>query len=357
LGNNHVIYPSLNQATYERLIRNACATYVDEVQASSGLRFTLDDTVYSGIYANAVFPAQGTRPLFSSVHAILSAPLVSAVLWALEHGLGTDAQLMVSLNVNTQRLHVQCKQGQCDSLQTSYAVPLDLNQLKQRASADFRALLAVHEAGHGLIYGRLFGHAPQEVKINVASFEGGYNSYVRMKTVSQQNCLDRICVSLAGRAAEALVFGDSACTTGSESDFKSATAVAAQYVRSYGFGSRLSRTDVTHEMNQEVNTDIQPSNVEIEALLVQEYARAQAVLKTDVALLMQITHILLADGHIAKEHIAQLLGVPVAQDDQMLVPYAQQLEIFALQNDLLGRLRQTSGRPVGQGGELAIAKV
>ncbi len=352
LGNNHVIYPSLNQATYERLIRNTCGSYVDEVQASSGLRFTLDDTVYTGIYANAVFPAQGTRPLFSSVHAILSAPLVSAVLWALENGLGTDAQLDVSLDANNQRLQVQC-----DMLRTSYAVPLDLNQLKQRASADFRALLAVHEAGHGLVYGRFFGHAPQEVKINVASFEGGYNSYVRMKTVSQQNCLDRICVSLAGRAAEALVFGDSACTTGSESDLKSATAVAARYVRSYGFGSRLSRTDVTHEMNEDVNTDIQPSNQEIEALLLQEYARAQAVLKTDVALLMQITHILLADGHIAKEHIAQLLGVPVAQDDQMLVPYAQQLEIFALQNDLLRRLGQAGGRSVSQGGELAIAEI
>ncbi len=32
LGNNHVIYPSLSQGTYERLIRNACATYVDEVR-------------------------------------------------------------------------------------------------------------------------------------------------------------------------------------------------------------------------------------------------------------------------------------------------------------------------------------
>ena len=30
------------------------------------------------LYANAVFPAQGTRPLFSSVHAILSANLVNA---------------------------------------------------------------------------------------------------------------------------------------------------------------------------------------------------------------------------------------------------------------------------------------
>ncbi len=62
-----------------------------------------------------------------------------------------------------------------------FPVVLELNRLKQRANADFRALLAVHEAGHGLVYALLFGRAPQEIRINVASFEGGYNSYVKRK--------------------------------------------------------------------------------------------------------------------------------------------------------------------------------
>jgi SpoVK/Ycf46/Vps4 family AAA+-type ATPase len=334
LGNNHVIYPSLSQATYERLIRNACATYVDEVQASSGLCFALDESVYAGIYANAVFPAQGTRPLFSSIHAILSAPLVNATLWALELGITKRETLHIALNADAQSLLVSVGERT-----VAYPVPLDLNRLKQRASADFRALLAVHEAGHGLVYGLLFGHAPQEVKINVASFEGGYNSYVRMKTVSQQNCLDRICVSLAGRAAEVLVFGENASTTGSESDFTSATALAARYVRNYGFGARLSRTDVTHEMNEHINTDVQPTNSEIEALMAQAYARAQDLLREHAGLLMTIVDELLAHGQIAKEKMAALLGVPVAQDDQMLVAYADQLKVFALQHELMTRVQ------------------
>ena len=337
LGNNHVIYPSLSQATYERLIRSTCANYVSEVQASSGLSFVLDESVYAGIYANAVFPAQGTRPLFSSIHAILSAPLVNATLWAIEHGATAGATLQVTLDAATQCLRITYDEH-CDQHSTAYPVPLDLNQLKQRASPDFRALLAVHEAGHGLAYGRLFGHAPQEVKINVASFEGGYNSYVRMKAESKQNCLDRICVGLAGRAAEALVFGDNACTTGSESDFKNATALAARYVRHFGFGSRLSRTDVTDSTEENLNTDVEPTNAEIEALLTQEYARAQALLKTDSALLLQIVDELLARGQVAKEKMAKLLGVRVAKEDQMLLPYAEQLKVFALQHDLMQRM-------------------
>lgn len=340
LGNNHVIYPSLSQATYERLISSTCARYASEMQASSGLSFELHESVYQGIYANAVFPAQGTRPLFSSIHAILSAPLVNAVLWAFEHGVPDGATLQVSLDTATQSLRISL--GQDGSPGIAYPVPLDLNQLKQRASPDFRALLAVHEAGHGLAYGRLFGHAPQEVKINVASFEGGYNSYVRLKAESRQSCLDRLCVGLAGRAAETLVFGEDASTTGSESDFKNATALAARFVRHFGFGNRLSRTDVTDSTDENLNTDVAPTNAEIEALLAQAYARAQALLKADSALLLRIVDELLAQGQVSKEKMAGLLGVGIATEEKMLMPYAEQLQVFSLQHGLMQRVSATA---------------
>ncbi|WP_431097979.1 AAA family ATPase [Polaromonas aquatica] len=335
LGNNHVIYPSLSQATYERLIRGTCARYVDEMRASAGLSFELDESVYQGIYANAVFPAQGTRPLFSSIHAILSAPLVNAVLWALEQDVPADSTLHVRLDATAQSLRVNL--GKEGGPSVAYLVPLELNQLKERAGPDFRALLAVHEAGHGLAYARLFGHAPQEVKINVASFEGGYNSYVRMKAESRQSCLDRICVGLAGRAAEALVFGDDACTTGSESDFKNATALAARFVRHFGFGNRLSRTDVTDSTEENLNTDVEPTNAGIEALLTQEYARAQGILKADSALLIRIVDKLLAHGQVTSEQMASLVGVAIAKGEEMLEPYAEQLQVFCLQHALVQR--------------------
>jgi len=337
LGNTHVIYPSLSQATYERLIRSTCARYVDEMRASAGLSFELDESVYAGIYANAVFPAQGTRPLFSSIHAILSAPLVNAVLWALEQGVPENATLHVALDAVAQSLRVSVGKGGEPCM--ACPVPLDLNEVKQRASPDFRALLAVHEAGHGLAYARLFGRAPQEMKINVASFEGGYNSYVRMKAESRQSCLDRICVSLAGRAAEALVFGEDACTTGSESDFKKATALASRFVRHFGFGSRLSRTDVTSDTNEHLNTDVEPTNAEIEALLAQAYARARELLAADSALLLRIVDELLAHGQLSKEKMAGLLGVGIAREERMLMPYAEQLQVFSLQHELMRRVR------------------
>ncbi len=217
-----------------------------------------------------------------------------------------------------------------------------MNRLKQRANPDFRALLAVHEAGHGLLYGVLFGHAPQEIKINVASFDGGYNSYQSLRSESRRNCLDAICVSLGGRAAEAMVFGEDACTTGAEHDLKQATAEAAQFVRHYGFAGRLSRTDVTQDMDDNLNTDTMPTNEAIETLLQTQYARAASLLQEHSAVFLRITQALTERGEVSKQELSQWLGLPVAAEPSVLESYADHLAAFAQRHTALGSIGRNS---------------
>lgn len=324
LGNNHVIYPSFSKAVYQKLIASASQQYAAEIEAASGLRFEITVPVLAVIYANAVFPAQGTRPLFSSVHAILSAPLVDAALWAL--GLGMLPGTCISVGLQPGNAALRMSSGRH---QAHYPIALDLDHIKQRANADFRALLAVHEAGHGLVYALLFRRAPQEVKINLASFEGGYNSFSRLKADSRQNCLDMLCVGLAGRAAEVHVFGSEASTTGAEQDLKQATAEAAQFVRHYGFGQRLSRTDVSGDLDDNVNTDVAPSNSEIEALLAEQYQRANALLQTHASLLLAMVTLLLKHGELSGDQINELLGLITTAEVQTREPYAALLQEFA----------------------------
>lgn len=333
LGNNHVIYPSFSRATYQKLIDNTCDIYVRDIARSSQLQFEIDPQVRAEIYSNAVFPSQGTRPLFSSIHAILSAPLVNATLWAIEHGATAHDRPVVSLDQAKKHLLVQFRDQTM-----SYPVRFELNQLKQRSDRDFRALLAVHEAGHGLLYGLLFRQPPQELKINVASFEGGYASFIKMRVVSRQNCLDRICVGLGGRVAEAMVFGDDACTTGAKNDYKKATAIAAQFVRQYGFGKRLSRTDITPNSDDHLNTEIEPTNAAIEALLVAQYARAVELLKTHSTIFMRITQELVEHGELPKQKFADLLGIEVITEQGLLEPYANRLAAFDEQLRLIDKL-------------------
>ena len=336
LGNLHVIYPSFSRATYERLIARLAGRYALDIARDVGVRLCIGQDVLEAVYQNAVFPAQGTRPLFSSVHAILSANLVRAALWALEQGIAPETVLQVALDESKRHLCVsaQTEQG---VLRQRFAVALELSQLKQRANADFRALLAVHEAGHGLIYSLLFRRSPQEIKINIASFEGGYNSFSILKARTRQNCLDMICVGLAGRQAEALVFGEMACTTGAEQDYKQATEEAARYIRHYGFGERISRTDVTVDIDHHINTDIAPSNAAIEALLGEQQARTRDLLARHRQALTAMAGALQTHGLILKEDMATLMAAhgvalaPALEADEPLVlePFAERLARFA----------------------------
>lgn len=324
LGHNHLVYPSLSRSAYERLIAHTCAGYVDELQASSGVRFVLSPALLAALYDNTVFPAQGTRPLFSGLHAVLGGALVDAALWVLQRS-GHGAE--VPLAVDTARKHLLA-----DYRGEQLCLPLqfEVQALRERNTADFRTLVAVHEAGHGLIYGLLLQQPPQEIRINLASYEGGYNSYTPHKAYSKRIWRDLICVTLAGRAAEALVFGDEHVTTGAEHDYKKATENAARYVRHFGFGKRISRTDVTTSMDDNVNTDVAASNPAIEALLQEQMQRACQLLEQHREVFCTLVAHLLQHNHMGKAEFAVLTGLPCPGGEHgALEPYGQQWQAFA----------------------------
>lgn len=324
LGNEHVVYPSLSRRAYEQLIEQGCARYARETAARCGLSFELADSVREQIYANAVFPAQGTRPLFSSLHAILGTGLAKAALWAFERG--ATAGESVGLTADGRSLIAHWR-GQSHGI----AAPFEISRLRQRNNADFRALLAVHEAGHGLVHALLFGRAPQEIKIHVASFEGGYNAYTSRKVWSRGNLLDSVCTSLAGRAAELLVFGPELSSSGAESDLRRATETAARMLRHYGQGARIGRSDVSTDSDDNLCTDVEASNAPIEALLQAEHARATKLIESHRGALLALVDELMAQGQVTPAHFAALVGLPLGMPEDALDPYAQRLAEFRVE--------------------------
>jgi cell division protease FtsH len=326
LGNEHVVYPSLSRRAYEQLIEQGCARYARETGARCGLHFELAASVREQIYANAVFPAQGTRPLFSSLHAILGAGLAKAALWALERGATTGDSVGLTADCRSLIAHWR---GQSHAI----TAPFEISRLRQRSNADFRALLAVHEAGHGLVHALLFGRPPTEIKINVASFEGGYNAYTSRKVWSRQNLLDSTCTSLAGRAAELLVFGPEMSSSGAESDLRKATETVARMLRHLGHGARIGRSDVSVDSEDNLCTDVEDSNAPIEALLQAEHARATRLIETHRGALLAVVDELMEQGQVTPARFAAVAGLPaerLGSPEDALDPYAQRLAEFRL---------------------------
>lgn len=324
LGNNHVIYPSLNRWTYEKLIDGAVRGYLENIEVSSGLRFEVTDAVRQQIYANAVFPTQGTRPVFSTVHSLLSAPLVDFTLWALE--LGATPGQVVSIDVDPDAGLLVSRWR--DRMHT-VPVVLEINRLRQRTDPDMRAILAVHEAGHGLIYALLFKQAPLEIRINMATFSGGYNSFNTPQVKTRGNLLDVVCVALAGRAAEEMVFGKEFLSSGCERDLKLATQQMATFVRHAAFGERISHVDVSTEAGQNINTDVASTNTEIEGGLQTQYDRAKGLLAANKAIYLRMVNELIKEGQLDPQKIQDWLVLPQLEaPENVMEPFEAKLREF-----------------------------
>ena len=80
-------------------------------------------------------------------------------------------------------------------------------------------------------------------------------------------------------------------------------------------GTRLGRTDVTSDSDDNLNTDVQPTNAEAEALLAAELARAATLLQEHGTAFRQLVRQLLADGAEPAATFGQVTGLAVRVDD------------------------------------------
>lgn len=103
---------------------------------------------------------------------------------------------------------------------------VEINDLKQTA---------IHEAGHVICDYLSTGNIPSYMSI---MGRGNFNGYMipgkeKKGHMSKQNILDKICISLGGRAAELVFFGADGMTPGISQDIKDATYYAQHMVCSW----------------------------------------------------------------------------------------------------------------------------
>ncbi len=326
LGNNHVIYPSLSEAAYMSLIRRTCGDYMKETEKVCGIRFEVAESVYREIYENSVYPTQGTRPVFTSIHKLFGSPLSDAVLWALEI---KTTDLSVALDIPASSLLFSS-----GNRKKRVKVDLDIRSRRKSRSADFNALVAVHEAGHAIVYAVLFKEAPVEVAINVASFKGGYNLY-QDTFLCKQELLNRIATGMGGIIAEELVFGPELRSTGCGSDIAKATTMAAQYVRRYAMDGVQGL--VASSPDSLCLEDVKRTDPAVETVIKEQREHAQTVLTEHRSLLLSLADELIRNQKMTSAAFVAFVGesihgLRVSEERDVGVDYAARLSLATLRN-------------------------
>jgi hypothetical protein len=300
LGNNHVIYPSMSRSSYEKLIDATCQKYLNEMEELSGIHFSLHENVKHEIYNNSVYPTQGTRPVFSSIHMIFSSVLVNVTFWCVENN---HNSVSLSMSPDLKTIIATAK----DHIQ-AFDIDLELNAKKAKTSLDTKTMIAVHESGHAYVFAKLTKAAPLEVKINAASFNGGYMLPTEDSVVNtRQHLRDSICIYLAGTAAEEIVFGANRRSDGASGDLLNATNIASAYIRHYGLGNSLGYIEAPAQ-NTNWKINLEETDADIEVILGEEFERAKQLLQEDMVVYKKIVNKLLEISTITQSEFIELMA-------------------------------------------------
>jgi len=302
LGSIHIIYPSLSKANFEDIITKRVNTIESSVESTYGASILFADSIKKLIYDNGVFPAQGVRPLLSTIDDIYNTCLPPVLIEMLEK---KEKEATLEFSDKTVIGHIgKPIKGK---VEVPYEGVLDQIRSDRLKKIDGIYNTAVHEAGHTLVFAELFGLAPPVVSINLTSSHSSGITYLPKITHSKSSLFDDICVGFGGFCAEVMVFGDKYPSNGSWADIKQATRIAANSVRHYNFGDTLSYVlPITDREASQANTNVKETNQHIEKILAEQKDRCFEILSRKRSLLVEISDALIKNLSISGQQIADI---------------------------------------------------
>jgi len=235
LGNNHIIYVSFNNAQFRLLIKQELSCVSAFVTERFGWTVTFDDSVVDVVYAEGVFPAQGTRPVFSTVKNLIESRISTLIVSVLEYQLSI-AEIVWSFNTGNFVYTLKDQHGVVVST-ISEKAKLKLEELRKSIDPEVQAHTAVHEAGHAILAALTLRILPSVVVSRTASDMEGFCLINFPKGPMTRESLKKdIVITLGGLVAEKMIFGEEFTSSGVYYDIEEASALANKAIRKYAMG-------------------------------------------------------------------------------------------------------------------------
>ena len=201
-------------------------------------------------------------------------------------------------------------------------------------------VIAAHECGHTIV-ARLTNHSDPVHKVTIIPRGQalGYTLQLPLEDkflTSKSELLDKLCILLAGRAAEEIVFGE--ITSGASDDLNKTMAYARKMVVELGMSEKLGPIALPNGDDGEVflGRDLSRHKTyseelartideEILALIKSSYARAKEIISSHRAAFDKLVETLLAKEVVDAKEIDEILGLkPVAKEDASPKPAEQE---------------------------------
>jgi cell division protease FtsH len=178
-----------------------------------------------------------------------------------------------------------------------------------------KEIIAYHEAGHA-ICGWFLEHASPLVKVTIVPRGVGTLGYAQYLPKEEyitrtEALLDRMCMTMGGRAAERIVFDK--ISTGAQSDLDQVTKMAYGMVSVYGMNEKVGNVSF-HGMQQDQFSKPYSDETaaiidkEVRNMIDKQYERAQALLTEKRTELNALAEALLEKEVLLKSDVERLVG-------------------------------------------------
>lgn len=189
-------------------------------------------------------------------------------------------------------------------------------------SKDEKKRIAFHEAGHA-VSSWFLKHAHPLVKVTVVprgrSLGAAWYTPNERNLSTKEQMLDEMAATLAGRAAEEIIFGE--ISTGAQNDLDKVTSTAYSMVVIYGMTEKVGNVSYYELMKNDTfqkpysDDTARIIDEEVKAIIDKQYARVMALLKEKSAELHKVAEVLLEKEVIVKDDVVKLIGARPFEKD------------------------------------------
>jgi AFG3 family protein len=200
----------------------------------------------------------------------------------------------------------------------NYALDKVIGGLEKKSkiiAPEEKKIIAYHEAGHA-ICGWYLENAMPLLKVTIVPRGIGTLGYAQYLPKDEyitrtEALLDRMCMTMGGRAAEKIIFGK--ISTGAQSDLDQVTRMAYAMVAVYGMNEKVGNVSYYGMSNDSFNRPYSDETAalmdkEVRALADAQYARAQVLLSEHRVELETLAHQLLEKEVLLKSDVERLIG-------------------------------------------------
>lgn len=165
---------------------------------------------------------------------------------------------------------------------------------------------ARHEAGHAFV-SFYYGDMPTYLTIVARGDHGGYMQHSGSEnkgSYSKEELLHRIAVSMAGRGAEFVYYGEKdGLTTGASGDLRNATRIARQMIEQFGMYGEIAAGTV-ETADAEMAAAVQKK---INEILLEQQKNAVRILNDHKETVDRLVAVLMEKTHLQKDEIQEIL--------------------------------------------------